>query len=78
MANTQDHKRTDKGQPSATNKSEGTGTPADVFKPGAEKDDTLTNMHTDDDETISRNTRTNNENRNVSKGDATNAGGYKN
>ena len=65
--------RLDKGQPSGTNKSEGTGTPSKI-----ENNEELTRKYTDDDKKLDKNVRTNNENRNTSKEDATNAGGYKN
>ncbi len=65
--------RLDKGQPSGTNKSEGTGTPSKI-----KNDEELTRKYTNEDKNIAKEVRTNNQNRNTSKEDATNAGGYKN
>ena len=67
-----------KGQPSGTNKSEGTGVPADFSEEKLEKDDLLTERYTENENEVAKNVRQNNPNRNVDKDDATNAGGYKN
>ena len=67
-----------KGQPSATNKSEGTGLSADMQNQDLEKDKEMTDKYIKDEDEISDNVRQEDPNRNVDKGDATNAGGYKN
>lgn len=67
-----------KGKPSGMNKSEGTGTPSD-FKPrDLKSDEKLTQIYTDDDKKLADQVRSKSRNRNVDKGNATNAHGYKN
>ena len=69
--------RSDKGQPSGTNKSnKGTGVPA-TFDKDMERDKELTQEYTENDQEVSDSVRQNNSNRNTDKADATNAGGYK-
>lgn len=69
-----------RGQPSGTNKSEEeTGIPAGgKFVEESERDARLTEQFTNDDSNVADGVRQENPNRNVDKGDATNAGGYKN
>ncbi len=68
----------DKGQPSATNKSEeGTGTPARVAQEDLRYDQNMTEKYTDDDENVADHVREMHPNRNTDKDNATNAGGYK-
>lgn len=67
-----------RGQPSGTNKSEGTGVPAGKNIEDLKRDEELTNTYTDGGDGLAEGVRTNNPNRNVDKEDATNAGGYKN
>ena len=67
-----------KGQPSATNKSEGAGLSADMQGQDLEKDKEMTDKYIKDEDEISDSVRKEDPNRNVDKGDATNAGGYKN
>lgn len=70
--------RPDKGKPSGVNKSQGTGTPSNI-RPGNIKNDTkLTDKYTVDDNAVAEGVRVKNPNRNVDKGKATNAHGYKN
>ena len=71
--------RRNKGKPSGLNKSEeGTGTPSD-FKPrDLKSDEKLTQIYTDDDKKVADQVRSKSRNRNVDKGKATNAHGYKN
>ena len=67
------------GQPSGTNKSEGTGVPAGGQNvDDLQRDQELTDRYTDGDNNVAEGVRTANPNRNVDKTDATNAGGYKN
>lgn len=67
------------GQPTGTNKSEGTGVPAGGQNmDDLQRDQELTERYTDGDNNVAEGVRTANPNRNVDKGDATNAGGYKN
>lgn len=67
------------GQPTGTNKSEGTGVPAGGQNmDNQQRDQELTDRYTDGDNNVAEGVRTANPNRNVDKGDATNAGGYKN
>lgn len=66
------------GQPSGTNKSEGTGIPAGKYTEDMQRDAELTDKYTDGEDGIAESVRQNNPNRNVDKDDATNAGGYKN
>lgn len=69
--------RTDKGQPSGTNKSsQGTGIPS-KFDKDMDRDKELTDEYTDNDQDVSDSVRQNNPNRNTDKEDATTAGGYK-
>lgn len=68
-----------KGRPSGVNKSdEGTGVPTgDQFIENPKRDQHLTDEYTNEDREVSDNVQQNNPNRNTDKGDATNAGGYK-
>jgi hypothetical protein len=67
------------GQPSGTNKSEGTGVPAGGQNlDNLQRDQELTDQYTDDDRNIAQGVRSANPNRNVDKDDATNKGGYTN
>lgn len=67
------------GQPSATNKSEGTGMPSNFTDEKLQQDAELTEKYTNEaGDEIAEGVRTNNPNRNTDKVDATNAGGYKN
>ncbi len=68
-----------KGQPSGTNKSEGTGTPGgDNYVENPEQDQRVTERYTDGNGDLGDQVRHNNPNRNTDKTDATNAGGYRN
>ena len=67
-----------KGKPSGVNKSEGTGTPLDFKPEDVNTDKEVTQKYTDEDKNRSNKVRLTHPNRNVDKGDATNAGGYKN
>ena len=68
-----------RGQPSGTNKTEQTGVPAGGQNlDDLQRDQELTDRYTNDDNDIAEGVRGNNPNRNEDKGDATNAGGYKN
>lgn len=66
-----------KGQPSATNKSEGTGLSADLQNQDLEKDKKMTEKYLAGEDKIADNVHERNPNRNTGKEDATNAGGYK-
>ena len=66
-----------KGKPSGTNKSTGTGTPANI-KPGDLKHDKrLTQQYTDEDKKLSDQVKAKGPNRNVNKLKATNIHGYR-
>jgi hypothetical protein len=67
-----------KGKPSGINKSEGTGMPSDFKPEDLNTDKEVTRKYTDDDKKPAEKVRITHPNRNVDKGDATNAGGYKN
>jgi len=67
-----------KGQPSGTNKSEGTGLTADIQNQDLEKDKEMTEKYIKAEDELADGVRKADPNRNVDKGDATNAGGYKN
>lgn len=71
-------KRLDKGQPSGTNKSEGTGSPSNMQPGKNAKDKRLTEKYTNKDQSVASHVKTNNDNRNTDKEDSTNAGGYRN
>jgi len=67
-----------KGKPSGINKSSGTGTPSNV-NPSTEKNDRkITDKYIDEDENQQEHADLKHPNRNVDKGDATNAHGYRN
>jgi hypothetical protein len=66
---------THKGKSSGTKRSEGTGMPSKITS--KKRDERLTNEYTDEDEKVADSVRTNNPNRNVNKGDATNIHGYR-
>ena len=66
-----------KGQPSATNKSEGTGLSADMQNQDLKKNKEMTDKYLKAEDELSDGVRKANPNRNTDKGDATNAGGYK-
>ena len=66
-----------KGQPSARNKSEGTGLSTDMQNQDLEKDQEMTEKYIAGEDEIADNTREMNPNRNTDKKDATNAGGYR-
>ena len=72
--------RDNRGHPSGVNKSDdGTGIPSGgKFVEDPKRDEELTNRYTDEDRDVSGDIHQNNSNRNADKGDATNAGGYKN
>ena len=72
--------RDHRGHPSGVNKSDdGTGIPSGgKFVEDPKRDEELTNRYTDEDRDVSGDIHQNNSNRNADKGDATNAGGYKN
>ena len=68
----------DNGQPSGSNKQEsGTGIPTRMDDSNMQNDRDKTERYTNDDESISDDMRVNHPNRNTSKDNATNAGGYK-
>lgn len=67
-----------RGQPSGTNKTEGTGVPTDKYTENLQRDQELTEKYTDGENEVAGHIRQNNPNRNVDKEDATNAGGYRN
>ena len=69
-----------RGHLSGVNKSDqGTGIPTgNQFVDDPKRDEELTNRYTDEDGDVSGDIHQNNSNRNADKGDATNAGGYKN
>ncbi|MDQ3278071.1 MAG: hypothetical protein M3Q06_07080 [Bacteroidota bacterium] len=70
--------RLDKGSPAGANKNDsGTGVPTDKFVNKPHQDQELTDKYTEDEQDIADSVRQNNPNRNTSKGDATNQGGYK-
>ena len=70
---------TDTGKPSGVNKPmDGTGVPTVINDENKTNDQRLTEEYTNDDNEINEGTRTMHPNRNTGKGDATNAGGYKN
>ena len=72
--------RDHRGHPSGVNKSDdGTAIPSGrKFIEDPKRDEELTNRYTDEDRDVSGDIHQNNSNRNADKGDATNAGGYKN
>lgn len=67
-----------RGQPSGSNKSEGTGVPSNTDNEDLRQDDEITEKYTEDDSSVAENIRQNHPNRNVSKDEATNNGGYHN
>jgi len=66
-----------KGQPSGTNKSEGTGLSADIENQDLQKDKEMTEKYIAGEDEIADNVHVMHPNRNTDKDDATNAGGYK-
>ena len=71
--------RHDLGRPSGTDKSEEpTGIPTKLSPEDMAENQKMTERYTDDDGAIANDVRTGHPNRNEDKGDATNAGGYKN
>lgn len=66
-----------KGQPSATNKSEGTGLTADIQNQDQQKDQEMTDKYLAGEDKIADNVHEMHKNRNTDKEDPTNAGGYK-
>lgn len=67
----------DKGQPSGSNKSEGLGLRPDMPEEKVKQDQEMTERYTSDDDKPSEDLPLRHPNRNTDKGDATNAGGYK-
>jgi len=68
-----------RGQPSGTNRTEGTGVPeGGKFTEDLKRDQELTDKYTDGGDGLAENVREINPNRNTDKTDATNAGGYRN
>lgn len=65
-----------KGQPSATNKSEGTGLTADMKNVDLEKIKKITDEYMDGPDEIADNVKKEHPNRNVDKEDPTNGGSY--
>ena len=71
--------RTDKGQPSGTNKSANqTGIPSDASPEKMQQNQDQSEKYTNEENEIKDNVRVGHPNRNTDKDDATNAGGYKN
>ncbi|MDB5208918.1 MAG: hypothetical protein JWR72_3993 [Flavisolibacter sp.] len=69
---------TDQGQPSGSNKPmDGTGIPTKINDGNMPNDQRLTDEYTNDDNEIAEGVRTMHPNRNESKDDATNIGGYR-
>ena len=67
-----------KGQPSGTNKSEGTGLRPELPEEKLEQDQEITRKYVDEEkDELKDNVRELNPNRNPDKEDATNAGGYR-
>lgn len=66
-----------KGQPSATNKSEGTGMTNDINNQDLERNKEMTDKYLSGEDEPGENVREMHPNRNTDKEDATNAGGYK-
>lgn len=67
-----------RGQSSGTNKSEDSGVPQEKYTENMERDQELTDRYTDGKGNVADGVPQQNPNRNVDKGDATNAGGYRN
>ena len=67
----------DKGHPSGSNKSEGLGLRPDMPEEKVKQDQEMTERYTSDDDKPSEDLPARHPNRNTDKGDATNAGGYK-
>jgi hypothetical protein len=65
------------GQPSGANKSEGTGLRPDMPPEKLEQDNELTDKYTSGEDEVSDDIKMRHPNRNPSKPDATNDGGYK-
>jgi hypothetical protein len=70
--------RDHRGQPSGTNKSEGTGLRPDMPPEKLKEDEKATEKYTKSEDKLADNLKVQHPNRNTDKGDATNAGGYKN
>jgi hypothetical protein len=66
-----------KGQPGGSNKSEGTGLSADMENEDLKKDEEMTEKYIAKPDKIADNVHERHHNRNTSKDDSTNAGGYK-
>lgn len=65
-----------KGQPSASNKSEGTGLSADMENQDLEENKEITEKYMDGEDELDDSVRKENPNRNVDKEDPTSGGGY--
>ena len=61
-----------------SNEQHQTGIPSKMQPEDINRNEDLTENYTNDDQDIADHVRVNNPNRNVDKGDATNAGGYRN
>ena len=66
-----------KGQPSGSNKSEGLGLRPDMPAEKFDQDQEMTEKYTTGEDEPAENLPVKHPNRNTDKGDATNAGGYK-
>jgi hypothetical protein len=67
----------DKGQPSGSNKNEGLGLRPDMPEEKLEQDNEMTEKYTSGEDEPAENLPLKHPNRNTDKGDATNAGGYR-
>ena len=66
-----------RGQPSGTNKSEGSGVPGGKFLEDLDKDQEITEKYTDSNDQIAEHVPVTHPNRNTDKDNGSNAGGYK-
>jgi hypothetical protein len=67
-----------KARPSGSNKSEGTGLSTDMQNQDLKKDEEMTEKYIKSEDKLADNVHEEHPNRNTSKEDPTNAGGYKN
>ena len=66
-----------RGKPSGANKSEGTRLRPDMPPEKLERDNEMTDKYMEGEDQVADNVNLRHPNRNTDKGDATNAGGYK-
>jgi len=66
-----------RGQPSGTNKSEGTGLSTDLQNQDLDKNEEMTDKYLSGEDELNENVREKNPNRNTDKDKPTNAHGYK-